>query len=109
MDTNVPIVANGRPDPGNGNRPPSVACREAAVIRLLTILSDGTVVLDEDGAIETEYRRHLSPRGEPGVGDRFYLQVLNSAPGKVERVALPKTARGTYADFPIDPELAKFD
>jgi hypothetical protein len=59
--------------------------------------------------IQTEYRHKLNPRGEPGVGDRFYLHVLMSNPARVERVDLPRTADGGYADFPDDPELVRFD
>jgi hypothetical protein len=56
-----------------------------------------------------EYRRYLSPRGQPGVGDRFYLEVLNSAPSRVERVDLPRNEIGEYSDFPNIAELAAFD
>jgi hypothetical protein len=67
------------------------------------------VVLDLAGEIEGEYHRYLNPRGQPGVGDRFYLAVLNSAPGRVERVALPRNADGEYEDFPACQELVRFD
>jgi len=79
------------------------------VERLMSLLAGGTVVLDVEGSIQKEYRRYLSPRGQPGVGDRFYLEVLNSTPGRIERVALPRDADGVYADFPSDPALARFD
>ena len=62
------------------------------------------------GDIQEEYRRHLSPSGQPGVGDRFFQMILNSAPARVERVELkinPDT--GEYLDFPDDAALAKFD
>jgi hypothetical protein len=75
VDTNVPIVANGSADP-NDARPPSVACRIAAVTFLQELVKAGTVLLDLEGLIQEEYRRYLSPRGQPGVGDRFY-QVIS--------------------------------
>jgi hypothetical protein len=57
----------------------------------------------------------LNPRGQPGVGDRFYLEVINSTPHKVERVALPRRADGEYLDLPqplidagFDPSDLKF-
>lgn len=109
MDTNVPIVANGRPDPAHGSRAPSIACRIAAVERLMALIEHGTVVLDVDGQIQAEYQRHLNPRGQPGVGDRFYELIINSHPGRVERVALPLSSDGNYSDFPPDPALAGFD
>jgi hypothetical protein len=84
-------------------------CRLAAIEFLQEALARGCVVLDLAGEIEAEYHRYLSPRGQPGVGDRFYLEVLNSAPGRIERVPLPKDEAGEYEDFPKAAELALFD
>lgn len=114
VDTNVPIVANGRPAPKDP-RPPSVDCRRSAVTFLMDLLSNSTVLLDLEGAIQAEYRHHLNPHGQPGVGDRFYQVVLHSAPDHIERVELPKRADGEYADLPqalidagFDPSDRKF-
>lgn len=109
VDTNVPIVANGRPDPKDRSPPPSVECRLKAVTHLRQVLEHATILLDSAGEIQKEYRRHLNPSGQPNVGDRFYLAVINSAPGRVERVDLPQTASGEYEDFPVDPALKRFD
>lgn len=84
-------------------------CRLAAIEFLQEVLERGCVVLDLAGEIQHEYRRYLSPRGQPGVGDRFYLEILNSAPGRVERVDLPKNEGGEYEDFPNTTEFATFD
>lgn len=108
VDTNVPIVANGRSNRSEIGAP-SIDCRIAAVSFLEKILKAGTVLLDLAGEIQAEYRVHLSPRGQPGVGDRFYLQVLNSAPRKIERVDLPKRSDGEYVDLPQQLIDAKFD
>jgi hypothetical protein len=67
------------------------------------------VLLDLAGEIQAEYGRHLRPAGQPGVGDRFYQVVLNSAPQRVERIDLPKAPNGSFVDFPIDPDLLTFD
>ncbi len=108
VDTNVPIVANGVPDPANP-RPPSLACREAAVEFLRAVLREGQILVDADGEVEAEYRRYLSPRGQPGVGDRFYLEIINSAPRRIERTELPKRLDGEYADLPQAVIDAGFD
>ena len=108
VDTNVAIVANGRPDPDD-RRPPSIACRIAAVTFLSKVVNKGTVLLDVEGAIQDEYRRHLNPRGAPGVGDRFYQVVLHSSPNLVERVILPKKINGEYEDLPQSLIVAGFD
>lgn len=109
MDTNVPIVANGRPDPSNGGRSPSPCCRLAAIDFLEETLRTRRVLLDLAGEIQAEYRRYLNPRGQPGVGDRFYLEILRSAYRRVERVDLPRDPSGAYRDFPSDFALDSFD
>lgn len=108
VDTNVPIVANGRPDPKDKN-PPSLDCRIAAVKFLQCLLSSGTVLVDLAGEIQAEYRTYFCPNGQPGVGDRFYREVLNSAPHRIERIELPKRDDGEYADLPQALIGANFD
>ncbi|MGH7069565.1 MAG: hypothetical protein ACREFO_06065 [Acetobacteraceae bacterium] len=108
VDTNVPIVANGRSD-GPDERRPSTMCRLAAVNFLEMILKSGRVLLDMGGEIQAEYQRYLSPRGQPGVGDRFYLEVLRSSPRRVQRVELPRRSDGEYADIPQALIAAGFD
>jgi hypothetical protein len=109
VDTNVPIVANGRIEPNNTGKGPSVDCRLAAVEFLQLLVTAGRILLDFDGEIQAEYRTHLNPNGEPGVGDRFYREVLNSAPHLVERVELPRRADGEYADLPQALIDVRFD
>ncbi len=109
VDTNVPIVANGRADAASGRRAPSPVCRRAAIDFLEETLKSCKVLLDLAGEIQSEYSHYLRPRGQPGVGDRFYREILNSAPGRVERMELPKDHAGAYQDFPNSPELSSFD
>ena len=106
IDTNVPVVANGRDD---GERPRALECREAAVRFLVDVLDKGErVVLDAEGNIQAEYRKHLRPSGQPGVGDRFYRTVLQDWT-RCERVSLPKRDDGEYADLPQAVIDAGFD
>ena len=75
IDTNIPVVANGRHD---GDKPPAPECREAAVRFLMNVHDrKERVVLNAAGAVQAEYRRNLKPGGQPGVGDRFYQAVLS--------------------------------
>jgi hypothetical protein len=108
VDTNVAIVANGHPAEGDA-RAPSIDCRLAAVTFLAGLVENGVVLLDAAGAIQTEYRRHLNPRGQPGVGDRFYQVVLHSSPALVERLDLPQREDGEYADLPDELIAVNFD
>jgi hypothetical protein len=104
VDTNVAIVANGRED----NAHP--LCRLAAAQGLRDILDHGVIIVDIAGAMLAEYRSYCEPRGQPGLGDRFFREVLMNYGGRIERVDLPlDPATGEYIDFPADPDLAGFD
>ena len=104
VDTNVAVVANGR------NTNASLDCRQRAVEFIVEFLQRGRVILDRGGEIQAEYHKRLNPRGQPGVGDRFYLVVLQSSLKRVERINLPKgPATDEFVDFPDDTRLANFD
>jgi hypothetical protein len=114
VDTNVPVVANGRSNDDN-DRPPSTDCRAAAILFLQRLLRSGTILIDLAGEIQAEYRTYLDARGQPGVGDRFYQAVINSAPKKIVRIDLPKRDDGEFTDLPqelidvgFDPSDRKF-
>ena len=106
VDTNVPVVANGRDD---DERPISLPCRKAAILFLRRIRENGDrVVLDDAGAIQAEYDRRLNASGSPGAGDGFYRYVLENWM-RCERVSLPRRADGEYADLLQMPIDAGFD
>ena len=109
VDTNVAIVANG------DDEEIALHCRFAAIELLMTVLRKGVIYLDSAGEIQDEYRRYLNPKGQPGVGDRFYLEILNSHPRKVARVDVRRGQNGEYDDLPqaiidagFDPSDRKF-
>jgi hypothetical protein len=108
VDTNVPIVANGGKQTRKFDRAVSAECRIKAIEFLEKLLKRGRIILDLGGEIQAEYLRHLNPRGQPSVGDRFLQVVLNSGPMRIERVDLGKTD-GEFDDFPNDPKHATFD
>lgn len=107
VDTNVPVVANGRMRAGE--RPHSLACRLAAVEFLSAIVNRGRIVVDSGGEVREEYRRYLNPYGQPGVGDRFYLEVLNSNPQRVEFLSLLRRDDGEFCACPQSLIDAGFD
>ena len=81
VDTNVPVVANGR-DTDQADQACQIACIEAIV----EIQEGRRVVLDDQGTpsadvgyrtILDEYKDNLNFRGEPGVGDSFFKHVYN--------------------------------
>lgn len=103
IDTNVPIVANGKDESVR------LDCRIAAVELLRDAIENGMIYLDIDGEIQTEYRTYLNPKGQPGVGDLFYREVINSHPKRVSRVDVSKRADGEYVDVPQEIVDAGFD
>lgn len=105
MDTNVPVVANCRDD---GDRPVASACQEATVKFLQEILKGGKVFVDEAGEVMAEYKRHLNPSGQPGVGDRFYQQLLRIV-SRIERVELPVCSDDEFADLHPEIRASSFD
>lgn len=103
IDTNVPIVANG------DSQGVTIDCRIAAVELLQRAVDKGVIFLDSAGVIQAQYRSYLSPRGQPGVGDRFYLEVMNSDPSKVARVDVERNEDGQYADLTQEIATSAFD
>ncbi|GAB2695781.1 hypothetical protein GCM10011495_10050 [Hymenobacter frigidus] len=105
IDTNVAIVANGKSDA-------SPACVVAAIERLERLIAGEILVLDDAEHILTEYRRHLSPHGQPGTGDQFFRWIWEQAaynPQHCEQVTLVLDADGSFAAYPKASELADFD
>ncbi len=107
IDTNVPVVANGRADQA------SPACVLTCVDRLRALMDVGTLVLDADYRILTEYHHHLRSSGQPGVGDGFLRWVLtHQRTHRCSYVQLRLAEPGdpnSFVDFPDDPRLAAFD
>jgi hypothetical protein len=105
IDTNVAIVANG-----NSNAGP--ACVIAAIERLEKLIAGEIIVLDDADHILQEYRRHLSPSGQPGTGDQFYRWLYEQAahnPQHCDKVTLELDEDRNFAAFPKANELARFD
>ena len=64
VDTNVPLVANGKADQASED------CVETCIDKLMEITQGNVkLVLDDLRRIIGEYRNKLNPGGFPGVGD----------------------------------------
>lgn len=107
VDTNVPVVANGRAAQA------SPECVLACVEALRGIVRRERIVLDEGMLILREYMANLSMSGQPGVGDAFMKWVWNvqAVTARCESVRITPAARDgeTFEEFPDDPELIGFD
>jgi hypothetical protein len=107
VDTNVLIAANARNCPQA-----NPACVQRCVQLLQKIKIAGILVIDDAWLIIKEYKVEVSQTGQPGVGDAFLKWVLvNQAnPRHCERITITPTEEDyQFAEFPDDPELAKFD
>ncbi|WP_442499445.1 hypothetical protein [Methylobacter sp. sgz302048] len=108
IDTNVAISANGK------NTHASPSC-QLACIELLENCKKFYVAIDKTGLIMSEYAKHLSHAGQPGVGDMFfkYLHDNQHAANKILTTDITlsnDTCRG-FNELPInslDPSDRKF-
>ena len=105
VDTNVPIVANGKADHAGPE------CEEACIQALMKIRTKRRLLLDDKDCIIQEYRKRLSPSGQPGPGDAFFKWLWENQANPQHCRSVPVTEhdeRG-FEEFPDDPRLSSFD
>lgn len=96
VDTNVLIVANGKADHASGH------CVISAVEFLEHARSKSVVVMDTSGLISDEYSRYCSYRGQPGVGDYFFLHLHRmQGTSQVELVDITPDGDESYLEVPL--------
>lgn len=109
MDTNVAKQANLAIDPDKipEDLPDCVlTCIEA----IEHVIKKQALVIDDGDEIFDEYRKQLSLKGQPGVGDRFIKWVHDNRwqlPAS-NRVTITKNGE-TYNEFPAHGDLHDFD
>ena len=108
VDTNVPLVANGRADQAAED------CVATCIDELIKITEgDGKLVLDDQRRIISEYRNKLNPGGFPGVGDAFlkWAEINWANPQQCDLVSITPVddSETNFQEFPTDPALADFD
>ncbi|MCR5889298.1 hypothetical protein LRS06_16300 [Hymenobacter sp. J193] len=104
LDTNVLLTADGKSDAG-------LACVRAAKTRLDTVREQGGLVIDAGFLILKEYGHKLQPLGPNTPGNAFLKWLLQNkaTPVFCEQVPLEIAEDGSFAAFPADPNLARFD
>lgn len=108
VDTNVLIVANGKAPHASDN------CVIRAVEFLEHARTNSVVVMDGLGLISDEYRKYCSYRGQPGVGDFFFLHLHRmQGTSRVQLVDVTPDGDGSYREVPsalrsFDPSDQKF-
>ncbi len=107
VDTNVPIVANGR------ETDRSQACADACVERLGRVMREERIRLDAGGRVLLEYLRYRARSGQPRAGDLFidWLMRRQATPARFRLIALtPRASNGEdYEEFPDTEDLRDFD
>ncbi len=109
VDTNVPKTANLALAPSKIPQE-LTGCVLACVEAVEHVVKKGGLVMDAGDEIFDEYRRQLSMRGQPGVGDRFMKWVHDNRwkfPD-ADRVKITKNGE-SYDEFPDHDGLTKFD
>lgn len=104
IDTNVVVTADRR---SSADAP----CVAASARLLESIAKDGRVVIDDGFRILREYLANRPSRNEaPGLGSEFLQWLLvNQATERCLQIPLTETAPDEFAEFPGDPDLARFD
>lgn len=107
VDTNVAVVANGKSPQAD------LLCVRACVEQLLSIQRNGKIVLDEAWEVIREYRDNLSEHGQPGMGDAFFLWVLQNWKNpnicELYALAIEDHEPREFIAFPKTSALAGFD
>ena len=108
VDTNVPLVANGRADQASED------CVETCIDILMQITGgEVKLALDDQRRIVAEYRNKLNPDGFPGVGDAFlkWVEINWANPQQCELVSITPLddLETDFQEFPADPALVDFD
>ena len=110
VDSNVPIVANGRDTPHA-----SPACLLACAQMLGEIQQHHIVVINDGWRVINEYKRKINQTGQPGVGDRFLRWILINLSNRDRCEAITITPLensddgNDFAEFPQDRDLVNFD
>lgn len=106
VDTNVAVVANGRTTNAGA------ACTLKCIDRLERVKRKEVLLLDDQMLILTEYRRNLSPSGQPGPGDVFMKWVWDNQANTrhCRKISVRQRKNSEYfLEYPQDKELSGFD
>ncbi|MEO8768275.1 MAG: hypothetical protein ABI363_08050 [Nitrosospira sp.] len=109
VDTNVPKTANLATHPDPESDVPD-ACVQACIEAVEHVIKKRALVIDAGDEIFDEYRKQLSMKGQPGMGDRFMKWVQDNRWSLIDsdRVVITKNGE-SYEEFPIHDGLANFD
>lgn len=109
VDTNVPKTANLASQPDSNSDVPD-CCVLACIEAIEHVIKKRGLVIDAGNEIFDEYRKQLSMKGQPGVGDHFMKWVHDNRwnLAQSDRVTITKNSE-SYNEFPVHEGLADFD
>ena len=105
VDTNVPVVANGKTDQAGW------ACEAACIRALIQVQAERRTLLDDKGLIFKECQKRLNFSGQPGLGDAFFKWLWENQANPQHCRIVPVTVHAdrVFSEFPDDPRLSSFD
>ncbi len=104
VDTNVLLVASRKAPQA------SLTCVLTCIEYLETIQKSGTLVIDSNRLIISEYMNKNSMSGQPNSGDAFFKWVWDhQATSRCEQVPITQISENNFAEFPKSESLEKFD
>jgi hypothetical protein len=109
VDTNVPKTTNLALKPGTIPQD-LTGCVSKCIEAIEYVINRRCLVMDAGDEIFDEYRKELSMKGQPGMGDRFMKWVHDNRwklPDS-DRIKITKN-EDTYQEFPNHAGLANFD
>jgi len=104
VDTNVLLVASKKAPQA------SLTCVLTCIEYLVTLKESGTLVIDSNRLIISEYMNKNSLRGQPGSGDAFFKWVWDhQSTSRCEQVLITQISEYEFAEFPDSESLMNFD
>jgi hypothetical protein len=104
VDTNVLLVASRKAPQA------SLTCVLTCIEYLDTIQKSGTLVIDSNRLIISEYMNKNSMSGQPNSGDAFLKWAWDhQATSRCEQVPITQISEGEFAEFPDSESLKNFD
>ena len=103
IDTTVPTTAAG------GNDVAQLDCQIKSIAIIKKVITSGTLYVDADKEILTEYKKNLQHKGRNNIGKLFYIEIYRHFTVKTKCVKITKISEGNYTEVPSEITNSKFD
>ena len=103
VDTNVPLVANGKAEQAGWK------CEDACVRKLIQVQAGRRTLVDDKRLIFKEYLKRLSLSGQPGLGDAFFKWLWENQANPQHCRIVPVTVHDGRSDSRSSRTSARLD